>query len=162
MKKLLYIAIIASLAACKPELKGELGEPFSKVEGINGDWQLVSFSQRDENNPIKEIRDLSEYYIVPGEDATRIHFNSTDFTYQVEPGPGRNFFGISGTWSFDNNTAPSFLYLEQENDTLEIKLGSMPRIFDQQLNLELPRYCTDNNGNRSATVTYIFNIQRTN
>ncbi len=163
MKNILYIIAAAIVfASCKPEIKGELGEPFSKTEGLNGNWQLSSFSQRDENNPIKEVRDLSEYYIIPGEQSTKIIFNASDFTYSVEPGAGRNFFGTEGTWRFDNNEAPSFVYLQTTTDTMEIKLGSMPRVFDQQLNLELPRYCTDNLGNRTPTVTYIFTIQRAN
>lgn len=162
MKRFFYLIMVITIASCKPEIKGEQGDSFNKAEGMNGSWQLSSFSQRDENNPIKEIRDLSEYYIVPGDESTKISFNSSDFSYSVEPGPGRNFFGTGGTWRFDNNTAPSFVYLQNADDTLEIKLGSMPRMFDQQLSLELPRYCIGTNNIRTPTVTYIFNIQRIN
>jgi len=164
MNKLKYfsVAITIVLAACKPEIKGELGEPFSKTEGLSGNWQLVSFSQRDENNPIKEVRNLSDFYVIPGEESTKISFNSSDFSYSVIPGSGRNFFGTEGTWKFDNNDAPSFLYLQNITDTLELKLGSMPRSFDQQLDVELPRYCVDNAGVATPTVTYIFTIQRIN
>lgn len=162
MKKILYIVFVVGLGSCKPEIKGELGEPFSKVDGINGSWQLTTFSQRDENNPIKEVRDLSEYYIIDGQESTKLTFNSSDFTYSVEPGPGRNFFGTEGTWRFDNNEAPAYVFLEMPTDTLQLTLGSMPRSIDTQLNLELPRYCVDANSNAVPTVTYIFNIQRTN
>lgn len=129
---------------------------------MNGNWKLSSFSQRDENNPIKEIRDLSDFYIVAGEEVTLFNFQSSDFTYTVVPGTGRNYFGTSGTWRFDNNDAPAYLYLENESDTLEIKLGSMPHTFDNQLSLELPRYCYDSNGIPTPTVSYIFTIQRAN
>lgn len=162
MKKIIVIVVVAALAACKPELKGELGEISDKTEGLNGNWQLSSFSQRDENNPIKEIRDLSEYYIVAGEESTKINFNSSDFSYTVDPGPGRNYFGTSGTWHLDNNQAPSFIFLEHSEDTLQLTLGSIPSNFDNQLNIELPRYCTDANNISTPTVTYIFNIQRAN
>jgi len=162
MKKILYIVFVLGLGSCKPEIKGELGEPFSKVDGINGSWQLTTFSQRDENNPIKEVRDLSEYYIIDGQESTKLTFNSSDFTYSVEPGPGRNFFGTEGTWRFDNNEAPAYVFLEMPTDTLQLTLGSMPRSIDTQLNLELPRYCVDANSNAVPTVTYIFNIQRAN
>lgn len=154
--------LVMTIPSCKPDIKGELGESFSKVEGLNGNWQLISFSQRDENNPIKEVRDLSEFYVVPGEESTKMSFSASDFTYTVEPGSGRNFFGTEGTWRFDNNEAPSFLYLQNTADTLELKLGSMPRSFDQQLDIELPRYCVDNLGVATPTVTYIFTIQRAN
>jgi len=163
MKKIVYITLaLTILASCKPEIKGELGEPHSKVEGLNGTWKLTAFSQRDENNPIKEVRDLSEFYILAGEESTVLSFNASDFTYTVVPGPGKNYFGESGTWRFDSNEAPSYLYLQSDTDTLQIKLGSMPVTYLNNLTLELPRFCTDNIGVQTPTVTYIFNIQRAN
>lgn len=163
MKKIIYIsAIILFAYSCKPELKGELGEPSNKVEGLSGNWQLTAFSQRDENNPIKEIRDMSEFYIITGEEATRLTFNSSDNSYTIIPGPGRNYMGTGGTWRFDNNEAPTYLYLQSDTDTMQLKLGSMPTTASSQLNLELPRYCTDAQGNRTPTVSYIFTIQRAN
>ncbi|HEY8404975.1 MAG TPA: DUF5004 domain-containing protein [Flavobacteriales bacterium] len=162
MKKIYYIAIALLIASCKPEIKGELGEPFNKMEAMNGMWELSAFMQRDENNPIKEVRDMSEFYIVPGEVSTRFQFNSDDMTYTVVPGPGRNFFGNSGTWHFDNSEAPSYIILENETDTFEVKLGSSPRSYTSYLTLELPRYCVDNSGNSTPTVTYIFTINRIN
>jgi len=80
MKKILYIVFVLGLGSCKPEIKGELGEPFSKVDGINGSWQLTTFSQRDENNPIKEVRDLSEYYIIDGQESTKL-INQVDIQF---------------------------------------------------------------------------------
>ncbi len=161
MKKIVFVGILTILiASCKPDIKGELGESFSKVDGINGSWQLTTFHQRDENNPIKEVRDLSEYYLVPGEQPTQIVFHKDSFTYEVVPGPGRNFFGTHGNWRFDNNQAPSYIYLENATDTLRLTLGSMPRAFENLLTLELPRYCTDAQGVQTPTVTYIFTIQR--
>jgi len=163
MKKILYLSTLIFFAyGCKPELKGELGEPSNKVEGLNGNWQMTAFSQRDENNPIKEVRDMSEYYIIPGEDATKLTFNSSDNSYTIIPGPGRNYMGTGGTWRFDNNEAPTYLILESATDTMRLTLGSMPNPASSQLNLELPRYCTDSNGNQTPTVSYIFTIQRTN
>ena len=60
----LAIALVAAtFTGCKPESNGELGVPFDKVEGISGTWQLNRFIQKDLNNPIKEERDLSQFYI---------------------------------------------------------------------------------------------------
>jgi hypothetical protein len=162
MKKIYYIAIALMIASCKPEIKGELGEPYDKVAAMEGLWELAAFQQRDENNPIKEVRDMSEFYIIPGEVSTQFNFRSDDMTYTVEPGPGRNFFGTEGTWRFDNDDAPSYLILENVNDTMQIQLGSSPRDYTQSMSLELPRYCVDNEGNRTPTVTYIFTINRIN
>lgn len=148
--------------SCKPELKGELGEATDKVAAMDGEWEISAFKQRDENNPIKEVRDLSEFYVVDGVTPTQLTFNSSDRTYSVVPGPGKNYFGSGGTWRFDDDFAPSEIVLETATDTFSLALGSMPRSFDPLLSFELPRYCTDASGNRTATVTYIINISRIN
>ena len=164
MKK--YIYIIASFTllvySCKPELKGELGESTDKVAAMNGNWEVSAFKQRDENNPIKEVRDLSEFYIVDGQTPTQLTFNSSDRSYTVVPGPGKNYFGTGGTWRFDDDFAPSEIVLETATDTFSLAMGTMPRDFDPTLSFELPRYCTDALGNRTPTVTYIINISRVN
>ncbi len=162
MKK--YIYFLAGLTflvwSCKPELKGELGEPSDKVAAMDGEWEISAFKQRDENNPIKEVRDLSEFYVLDGIAPTQVTFSSSDRTYSVVPGPGKNYFGTGGTWRFDDDFAPSEIVLETPTDTFSLALGSMPRTFDPVLSFELPRYCTDAEGNRSPTVTYIINISR--
>lgn len=159
-KTILFLAVGAALITCKPKLEGELGEAFSKVEGLNGTWQITEFSQRDENNPIKEVRDLSSFYIQDGIESTTITFNSSNMTYTAVPGPGKNYIGTEGSWHLDNNEAPTELIFENVTDTLSMLLGSMPRVFDTQLDLELPRFCIDASGVKTETVTYIFQISR--
>jgi Domain of unknown function (DUF5004) len=158
----LLFAILLMNWGCKPDLKGELGESSDKVAAMDGDWTLTAFSQRDENNPIKEVRDLSEFYVIPGETPTQIAFNSSDRTYSVMPGAGKNYFGSGGTWRFDDDFAPSVVILETLTDTLSLALGSMPRPFESTLSFELPRYCVSATGSRTATVTYIIDITRNN
>lgn len=166
MKKKIYNSVLAVLAAtlifvsCKPETKGELGEPFDKVEGLSGTWQVTKFSQIDLNNPIQEERDLSEFFIVPGEDATTISFTKDTRQFTVVPGPGRNYFGLEGTWSFDNDDAPSFLNLISETDSSTFTLGSMVRSFDNTLVLQLKRSCDDGAGNVTDLVIYKFELAR--
>lgn len=164
MKKYMYLIAGLTLLvwSCKPELKGELGEPTDKVAAMDGPWEISAFKQRDENNPIKEVRDLSDFYIIPGEDPTQLSFNSSDRTYSVVPGAGKNYFGTGGTWRFDDDIAPSELILETATDTFSLALGSMPRTFDPLISFELPRYCVDAEGNKTATVTYIINLTRIN
>ncbi|MFN0032426.1 MAG: hypothetical protein ACKVOR_09720 [Flavobacteriales bacterium] len=156
----LLVVLATGMATCKPRIEGELGEPFDKLAGINGTWQISTFSQRDENNPIKEVLDLSSFYVQAGVEATTISFNSSNMTYSIVPGPGKNYFGTGGTWHFDNNEAPSEITLESATDTTTLQMGTMPRTFDNYLGLELQRYCEDALGNRTATVTYIFEITR--
>lgn len=155
------IAFIAlSLAGCKPEPEGELGTPISKVDGMDGSWKITKFSQLDLNNPINEVRDLSEFYIVDGEEQLQITFNKSDRTYSVVTGAGKNYFGEGGTWGFDDDNVPSQLYLFGALDTLTFSLGSMVREFDNTLSLESPRVCDDGAGNVIKTVIYQFEFSR--
>ena len=153
-------AITMIFAACKPDLKGELGTAADKVAGMSGTWKVSRFSQVDLNNPIQEERDLSEFYIVPGEEVLTIQFNKNDRSYVVTPGAGRNYFGTSGTWAFDNDAAPSTLILTSAEETLELPLGTMVREFDNAFEIEIPRFCEDATGNRQATVIYKFQFTR--
>jgi hypothetical protein len=157
----LALMLVASwtLFTCKPQPKGELGETFDKVKGMTGTWEISAFSQLDLNNPIQEERDLSEFYVVEGESPLTITFNS-DFTYAVIPGSGKNYFGTAGNWRFDNNEAPTNLYLENAADTLFLNLGAVVREFDSQLSIELPRFCVDELGVRQNTVIYKFQFNR--
>lgn len=162
MKKILFTAIAFALVltSCKPEIKGELGEPFDKVKGLSGNWELGGFAQRDENNPIKEVRDLSDFYIDGISAPTKFNFNSGDMTYTITPGPGKNFLSLNGNWRFDNPDFPTELILESTTDTLTLKLGTVPREFDQTIKMELPRFCVDDLGVASPTVTYIYTLNR--
>jgi hypothetical protein len=164
MKKtlLLTMGIALSLWACKPDTKGELGEESNKIEGITGTWEIVSFKQQDPNNPIREERDLSEFYIVPGQTPYRLTFDKATMTYGVTAGPGKNYFGTGGRWAFDNNEYPTYLYLYTPTDTLETLLGSVVRPSDNQLNIQLENYCEASDGSRTTTAIYTFTFNRLN
>ncbi len=162
MKKILFAisGLILVLASCKPDLKGTLGEPSDKIAGMDGSWELATFIQQDPNNPIKEERDLSEFYVVPGETPYQLNFSKTDRTYSVAPGPGRNYFGMGGTWAFDNENYPTFLYLYNVSDTLELKLGSVIRPTDNRLSIELENQCHSATGESTTTAIYRFIFNR--
>ena len=92
----LILAIVAiSFHACKPETTGELGEPFDKVTGMAGTWELSSFTQQDLNSPVKETRDLSAFYIDGTVTPLQLTFNA-DRTYSVALEMGKNYFGTGG------------------------------------------------------------------
>jgi len=164
MKKILLLAmgIALSLWACKPDTKGELGEESNKIEGITGTWEIVSFKQQDPNNPIREERDLSEFYVVPGQTPYRLTFDKATMTYGVASGPGKNYFGTGGRWAFDNDQYPTYLYLYTPTDTLETLLGSVVRPSDNQLNIQLENYCEASDGSRTTTAIYTFTFNRLN
>jgi hypothetical protein len=156
----LIISVVTLFSACRPDLKGELGTPSDKVAGLAGTWKVSKFSQVDLNNPIQEERDLTEFYVVDGQQILTLEFNGGDRTYNVIPGAGRNFFGTGGTWSFDNNDAPSTLILQNATETIELPLGAMVREFDNELSIDVPRFCEDGSGNRTNTVIYKFRFTR--
>lgn len=150
----LSAALMLAVSGCKPDLEGELGEAFDKVEGMIGTWELSAFTQQDLNNPIQETRDLSYFYL----DGAATPFNITfeaDGTYGVDISQGKNYFGDGGVWTFDDLNAPSFLILETDNDTLNFSMASVVRTFDQNMQIEIRKGCTD-----VETVIYAFNFNR--
>ncbi len=164
MKNHIYsiLAITVALSSCKPELEGELGDPSDKVAGLNGNWEVSSFEQQDPNNPIREERDLTEFYVVPGETPTRLNFNRDDKTYTVQAGPGKNYFGTGGTWAFDNDKFPTYLFLYNSTDTIETLLGSVVTERDNLLEIELENSCTDAEGVKTISAIYRFTFNRVN
>jgi len=143
------------VAGCKPEVCGELGEPFDKIEGMTGTWQLTSFSQKDLNSPVKEVRDLSSFYIDGITTPLELTFTA-DGTYAVALEMGKNYFGDGGMWSFDDPNFPTYLEL-YSSDTLVYNLGGIVRPFDNELNIEYRRECSS-----TPTVVYTFSFNRQN
>jgi hypothetical protein len=76
MKKniVLFTAIALGLMACKPEIKGELGELTNKEVGMDGMWELSKFTIQDPNSPILEQRDFTSFYT--GENITPMTMNT--------------------------------------------------------------------------------------
>jgi len=167
MKTTFHISLILSLGimvalgtGCKPELQGELGEPFNKVEGMIGVWQMTSFSQTDLQSPLKEVRDLSELYIDGNVTPLRITLNE-DRSYEVFIEKGRNYFGEQGTWALDDEEHPTFLQLAtvdmdgNPSDTLQYNLGAVVRPHDNVLDIVYDRPCDGD-----PVLAYTFSFQR--
>lgn len=161
MKLITHIVVAVFLclmvfSACKPETNGDLGEPFDKVEGMIGTWELLSFTQQDLNSPIQESRDLSTFYMDGSITPLQISFNANrEYTVAIEL--GKNYFGEGGTWGFDDDLYPSYLQLITNADTLEYNLGGMVRTFDQTMRIEYRRNC-----NATPTSIYTFEFNRIN
>lgn len=151
------MAIVAmAINGCKPESTGELGDPFDKVAGMTGTWELSSFTQQDLNSPVKETRDLSAFYIDGTVTPLQLTFNA-DRTYSIALEMGKNYFGEGGTWGFDDDLYPTYLELFSTTDTLVYNLGGVVREFDQQLAIEYRRDCGG-----TATNIYTFEFNRLN
>lgn len=150
-----------ALAGCKPDLKGELGEPFNNLTGMYGTWELASFSQTDLKSPLKEVRELSELYIDGIVTPMRLTLNE-DSSYDVTLEKGLNYFGEQGTWGLDNDLHPSYLILhtlDEEGmpiDTLTYSLGAVVRPHDNLLDVVYERFC-ENPDDPYLAYTFSFN-----
>ncbi len=145
------MGLVLFTASCRKEEK-PIGDPFSRTDGIKGAWKLTQVLQVDEASPVKEFRDLSEYYINPdGSNLMEISFDASNKSVEVTPGKGKNFFGTTtaanSRWSFYNSlnpgfseTAPDYVQIiNDQNDTLALKLLNPVREHDQTLGLQLVR-----------------------
>lgn len=150
----LLVLMLAS--GCKPETTGEIGDPYDKVKGMTGTWELAAFTQQDLNSPVKETRDLSAFFIDGVTTPLQLTFQS-DRSYQVMIETGKNYFGEGGTWGFDDDLYPTYLELYTTADTLIYNLGGMVREFDQRMKIEFRRDCDG-----TPTNIYTFEFNRLN
>ncbi|TNE78550.1 MAG: hypothetical protein EP332_14115 [Bacteroidetes bacterium] len=153
-----------SMQACRKD-RPEIGEPFSKTDGLADSWVLTKVLQVDEANPLKESRDLSEYYGLGGSGGTgtailEIMFDGTDRQFRMTPGQGKNFLApgfkdpltidslrLKGSWSFTNELNPSFAETAPEgiqlinamDDTVSLLLDAPVRPYDTELGLKIVR-----------------------
>jgi hypothetical protein len=148
------------LQGCKPESSGQLGDPFNKLEGMYGIWELNAFSQTDLQNPLREVRDLSELYIDGIVTPMQVTLNE-DRSYEVTVEKGKNYFGDMGIWSLDDETHPSYIIFESLDvfgtplDTLVYDLGSVVRPHESSLDVVLERSCDD-----LPLLSYTFSFTR--
>ena len=154
------VLIAAGWMGCKPDLEGELGDPFDKYEGMIGTWELGVFSQQDLQSPLKEVRDLSQVYIDGIVTPLRLSLNE-DQSYSVTIEKGQNYFGNIGTWSLDDPQYPTTLILYSQDelgsplDTLAYALGAVVRPHDNLLDVVYDRPCEDED-----VLAYTFSFNR--
>jgi hypothetical protein len=166
MKKTSYISLIivvlaaTLLSQCKKTYT--LDPPPSKIEGLSGDWSLISVFQVDEVSLSKAERDLTEFYIAPDSaNVMQVNFNADNFTFFFSMGSiGRNYLPASGTWSFDNNDYPQYIYLEDElGITTTLKLQGPTRPQDSLLKFSFQRSCVID-GEEREYVGYRYEFNR--
>jgi hypothetical protein len=167
MKRTNYILILIALLSvtmlsqCKKKTY-TLDPPPSKIEGLNGDWSLYSVIQVDEISLSKGEKDISQFYI--GSDTTTVmqaNFSSSDKTFTITPGTmGRNYLPSSGTWTFDDNDYPQYIYLVDDNGVeTTLKLQAPTRPVDTELKFSFQRSCIIN-GEEKEYVGYRYEFNR--
>lgn len=144
---LLILGVIIGFSSCKKE-EASIGEPFSRKEGISGTWVVNKVIQVDEATPLKDERDLSEFYLsAVADELMEVKFDINTDSIIVKAGKGKNYFGASGIFKFVNVLNPGFSetapdqvqVINNLGDTLNWKLLNPVREFDNQLGLQLVR-----------------------
>lgn len=133
--------MVMIMPACKETIP-DIGEPFSKVAGLTAnDWVIAEVYLIDEGNLARPERNITKYFTETGNPLS-ISFHS-DGSFEVVPGDGLNFFPDSGTWSFDDNEAPTKIILVSEDGQItEAPLGGPTRISESQLKINFVKeYC---------------------
>ena len=152
----LIVIIVLGLAACKKE-RPVLNEPGNKLDGINANWELVEVIQVDEASISKDELDVSDIFLG---NPLKIDINSTDFTYSVDNTSGPNYFGVSGTWEFDDNEFPTKVtFTTSTSKVIDLPLVTTIRPQDTYLNFKIVRKC---GGDEEAYVGYKFKFIRAN
>jgi hypothetical protein len=159
MKQILYLttALLLTLAACKKDEIPPLGDPASKLEGINGAWRLAKVEQYDENVAVDaKYLDITEYFVTGA--APTITFNSSAKTFTYDPAGTSNFLGTNGTWRFDDDAAPLYIYATSAGASEATwQLGGPTRPVDQQFSILVKRGCVED-----SKYYYRFTFQRNN
>jgi hypothetical protein len=135
-----FLLIVLVFQGCKED-EPEIGEPFGKAEGLVAtSWVVSQVFLVDEGNPSKPERDISQFY-TSGTNLLEINFDA-DGSFSTADGDGVNFFPQSGTWSFNDDFAPSSIILISEDQTINSPLGGPTRISDSELKMNVQRFCS--------------------
>lgn len=153
-KVLVFSLVVVALLSCRPENRYEIGDPSDKIAGISDSWTISSVILIDEASLNKSQVDISSFYL-QGDQLMTMEFTETNYT--VTEGTGKNFFGASGTWAFDDPVFPTQVTLSPENGSdIVLSLLGPIREVDQELRIQYTRGC----GPDSPTVSYNFTFNR--
>jgi hypothetical protein len=150
---LISMALLAfGLAACKKEKK-KIGDPASKLEGINASWVLTRVDQIDVTKTLVFVESdtlLEVTEAFAGNNPMTLDIKSTDFSYAITAGTTYNLFPkTSGNWKFDDVQYPSrVIFDEATAEELSMKLLRPVRPQDPNLVLKLDKRC---NGKRTTS-----------
>jgi hypothetical protein len=146
MKQILcfMLGCVLLLSACKKDPIPPIGDPASKLEGINGSWRLTKLEQYDENVAVDDkYLDITEYFLAGGANPS-LTFNSSAKTFTYDAAGVPNYLGTTGSWRFDDDAAPLFIYATSSGSAEQTwQLGGPTRPVDQQFSILVKRGCVD-------------------
>lgn len=139
---LLIAGAVTLLHACKPETIPGIGEPFDKLQLLQGNWQLQKVIQSDLNAikygfPYKEVNVTG---IAPFTDfKLSLNLdNGKPSAFTTVPGGSPKIITLpSGKWSVDDETVPKTITLANTTDTMHINLAGYNELSQGQLHLQL-------------------------
>jgi hypothetical protein len=164
VKTLTFLLVIGAIVSgCRDIRDAELGEPFSKIEGLTlTKWEITSVSIVDGADPARSSRDFSQFYL-NGDTKLTLTFDE-DYTFMVEVGEGLNFLPSDGTWQFDDPDYPTKIILNAGSNPQELQLEATTRFVDQELKVRFDKYfCVLEEGEPEVPVySYRLIFQRLN
>jgi hypothetical protein len=142
MKKLIiYLSISFFIISCADDIP-EIGERANRKEQMVGTWQLEKFVQIDLKAKANAYPDFATE-----KDLTNIFENNpyTDFTISFSAdgtfstNTGNSFIDMfeAGTWSFDNDEAPSKILLHNGAENQTIVIGSFANIIYNKIEFKI-------------------------
>lgn len=151
MKYRMFLILLLTMAgvatihwSCQDdEFDNTLEAPFSKLEGINGSWEIRQIEHVDYANPLFDLSyDVSE--VLVGDSPLVLTFNIESGTYEVQSGSSKHQLGNSGSWSFDDPEFPTELVFQtDEGQTIQGILENTVRVVDNELIFQFSVNCSD-------------------
>ena len=163
---ILSLIFVLFLTACKDDVP-PLGDYPSKLEGIQGNWELTVVEQRDEKIPFEsqKTRDVSSVF-TSVTNPTTMSFDTLTWSFTYDAGDNPALIPSGGTWAFVNTEFPEYskefpdqiMFEESNGFQTFYDLQSPVRPQDQYLSFRLDKNCfVDPDG-----IAYIFKFERVN
>lgn len=150
IKTLLFAVLALTVMSCEEELP-ELGEPSSKVLGIQDNWVLTSVTQMDLLTPFSENElDVSDIFI--GDTPATMTFDGSNYTINYGT-TVEGLLGTGGGYAFDDNDFPSLITLNSNGTDYVVNLNRTVREIDPTLEFELRKSC---GGVEAIAYKYVF------
>lgn len=145
----LLLLVVFVIDACQPEEIKPLGDPFDRVQQLNGTWQIEKVEQIDADavsrNFPQNIQRIDVTNSIPGIAFTdfKITFemdaNGNPSTFTTDKGSAVIDIIDAGTWSYNDPAFPSSIILTQGDTQQQLDIASFANITSDKLVLKLSR-----------------------
>jgi len=172
MKKvsiLLPALLLILLSACKPDQFDSVGEPFDRVQQLQGTWKMAQVFQVDTE---AEFRGFPEY--VQRQDVTTLVAGVayTDFeitftvgsdgkpaTFSVKKGTAPVDVPASGSWGFNDPDFPSVITLTNGSVSRKVDIASLANLSAGKLTIkEIRRYLKSDGSEGKDFLRYEYTL----